>query len=111
MRGLEVSDIFAAARILKELNLKEKIKSVALESENKNIRVMGFDIVWTVMENATTPNAEKMIYGFVGNILEKTNDEIKHMNPTTMLDELLDNISVEEWKAFFKRVLRLIREN
>ncbi len=111
MRELEVSDIFAAARIVKELDLKEKIKDIALNNKGTNIRVVGFDIVWTVIENATAKKAELMVYEFVGKLLEKEAREIAKMNPTKMLSDLIEVANIEEWKSFFKSVRLLIQQN
>lgn len=110
MRNLKTSDVFSASRIIKELDLKEKIKDIALNSKNIDQRVVGFDIVWTIIENACTKKAEALVYEFIGNLLEKTPDEIAEMNPTEMLTDLLEVANLEEWKSFFKYVSQMIRQ-
>lgn len=112
MRSLETSDVFSAARIIRELDIKEKIKSIALEYDPKNgdERTVGFDIIWTIIENASTKKAEVKIYEFIGQLLEQTPEEVAHSNPTKMLENLLEVANIEEWKSFFKYVLRLIQQ-
>lgn len=115
MRGLQTSDIVAAARLLTKIGLKEEIKEVARQaeenknSENKKDKFdFGFDLIFGVIEKATQKNAEREIYTFIADLLECTPEEVEKMNPAKMLKALLEVANVEEWKDFFGYVRQLI---
>lgn len=118
MRGLQTSDIIAAARVLTKIGLKEEIKEVARQAEeNKNSKNnknkkdkfdFGFDLIFGVIEKATQKNAEREIYIFIADLLECTPEEVEKMNPAKMLKALLEVANVEEWKDFFGYVRKLI---
>ena len=114
MRHLQTSDIFAAARLLTKIGVREEVREVArAASENGKAAVqfdMGYDLMFGLIEKATTAGSEKEIYVFIADILECEWEEVRKMNPAKMFNQLKEAASDEEWKDFFGFVARLIKK-
>lgn len=83
MRKLKTSDIPAFCRCLKRLGAKERIQSLAKESDSvKDIWDKGFDLVWSLFDVATEADGENAIYGFLAGPFE--------MDPAGVADLDLD---------------------
>ena len=115
MRSLETSDIFAAVRLLNKIGVREEIREVAKQAEeNKTNKVrfdMGFDLIFGIIEKATSENSEKEIYKFIANLFECEWEEVRKMNPITLMKKLEEVANIEEWKSFFGYVKRLTKQN
>ena len=114
MRQLETSDIFAAARLLTKIGVREEVREVAkAASENGKAAVkfdMGYDLMFGLIEKATTAGSEKEIYMFIANIFECEWEEVRKMHPLKLFKKLEEVASVDEWKDFFGYVARLIKK-
>ena len=114
MRNLETHDVFAAARLLKKIGVREEIKAVAKEAEeNKNKRVqfdMGFDLMFGILEKATEENAEIEIYKFIAELFECEWEEVRRMKPIELFKKLEQVANIEEWKSFFEYVAKLMKK-
>lgn len=113
MRNLKTSDIFSACRLLSTIGIREEIKEVARqaeESKTKKIKVdMGFDLLFGVIEKATTEGAEKEIYKFIADIFESDWEYVRDLDPIELLDKLEQVADFDKWKSFFKRVAALMK--
>lgn len=115
MRNLETHDVFLAVRLLNKIGVREEIREVAKQAEeNKTKKVrfdMGFDLMFGILEKATTENAETEIYKFIANIFECEWEEVRKMKPVALMKKLEEVASFEEWKDFFGYVKRLMKRN
>lgn len=115
MRGLRTSDLFDACRLVKKIGIREEIKEIARQAEeNKGKRIkvdFGVDLIFGVIEKATTENSEKDIYDFIANILGCGWEDVRDCDPCELLDKLEQVANFEKWKNFFKRVVDLMKRN
>ena len=115
MRNLETHDIFSAVRLLNKIGVREEIREVAKQAEEnktKTIRFdMGFDLMLGILEKATSENSETEIYKFIANLFECEWEEVRKMNPITLMKNLEKVANFEEWKSFFDYVKRLMKQN
>ena len=115
MRNLQTKDLFSAARLLTKIGVRDEIREVAMQAEaskGKKVKIdFGFDLMFGILEKAAQQNAEKEIYIFVADLLEKQPEEVKKMNPVKLIKDLLEVANIEEWKDFFGYVRKLILKN
>lgn len=103
MRDLQTQDLFAAARVVKEIGIKDELKEICQKADNvADVWGRGYDFVYMIFEKAAAKGAEMSIYEFIGGIMGKTAEEIKTGNLLEILEELLNAESVEKWKAFLR---------
>lgn len=112
MRNLQSSDIFAACRLMNAIGIKEEFKKMAEKanslSDLKSFDT-GYDFLFMIFERATTSEAEKEWYSFLGNIFEMKPNEVKVMDPCELLDKLVEVADISKWKDFFSRVAKLMK--
>ena len=114
MRRLETHDVFNFARLINKIGAKEALKNVVLEKntiEEMTTESFGYDVLFTLMDVATTESAENEIYDFLAPLFEKTTDEMKHMDPLVLMYGLKDIANWEEWKNFFTLALKSTKPN
>lgn len=115
MRSLQTKDLFNAARLLTKIGVRDEIREVAAQAEaskGKKIKVdFGIDLMFGILEKAAQQNAEKEIYIFIADLLEKQPEEVEKMNPVKLIKDLLNVANIEEWKDFFVFVRGLIMKN
>ena len=115
MRNLETHDIFSAVRLLNKIGVREEIREVAKQAEeNKSNKIrfdMGFDLMFGIIEKATTENAEKEIYKFIADLFECEWEEVRKMKPIALMKNLEEVANFEEWKDFFGYVKGLMKPN
>lgn len=113
MRGLKTSDIFSACRLLSAIGIREEIKEVAKQAEEGKAKKaqfdIGFDLLFGVIEKATTEGAEKEIYKFIADLFECDWESVRDMDPIELLDKLEQVADLDKWKSFFKRVAALMK--
>lgn len=114
MRNLQTHDVFVALKIANSAGIREEVQKMALMvSEGKvlNEREIGIDFIMTVLSNCAEESTERLIYEFLGGILEIPPAEIKTMNPLELIEKiksLKEVISIEEWKAFFQSLSQVL---
>lgn len=107
MRNLQTHDVFKALKIANSAGIKEEFQKIAFKmSSGKKIseKELGFDFIMNVLANCADEKTERLIYDFIGGLLEEDAEEIRVMNPLELFDKikaLKEVISVEDWKAFF----------
>lgn len=114
MRKLETQDIFNAIRLLNKIGVREEIKEVARQAEEKEIKKsrfdMGFDLFFGIIDKAMEENAEEEIYKFIANIFECGSEEVRKMKPIELMKNLEKVADFEEWKDFFGYVKGLMKK-
>jgi hypothetical protein len=110
MRKLKTSDLFAFARCLKDIGLKDEIKKIAMEANNVgDIAEKGFDYFYILFEKVTDNKSEQAIYEFLSGIFEMTPEEVEKMDPIEWLDNLTKIADFNAWKTFFTTAARLMK--
>lgn len=109
MRSLQTRDIFAAARMVNKIGIKEEIKKILMEADSiediaKKKDEIGYEVLFSMFEKTSEKNGEKAIYEFLSGIFEMTVKEIEVMDPVECMDNILKCADVEKWKSFFSRV-------
>lgn len=108
MRKLETGDVFAAARLVKKIGIKEKFKAIAEEANNAgDVFDKGYELIWDLFDSATDQQCEAEIYAFLSGPLEMTPEEVSHL-PLDELFKSLQQLAAENnLAAFFKFAARL----
>lgn len=119
MRKLKTTDVFAAARLIATIDIKEDVKRLLLmkktmqevteEDIEKSIEDKGFELIYILFEKAVQKKSEKEIYNFLSEILEIPSEEVESYEPFELIDYIGETISLENWKSFFLRVAKLMK--
>lgn len=113
MRKLETTDIFGFCRLVNSIGIKDEIKRIAMEANSVSDLSkpeVGFDVIYALFEKATEEKSEKELYKFCARLFECDAKDVAHMDAIEFIDKLLEVANVEQWKAFFTRVARLIQK-
>jgi hypothetical protein len=107
MRKLKTSDLFAFARCITQIEIKDELKKIAMEANNVNdITSNGFEIVYRLFEIVCEKKSERPIYELIATLLECKWEEARDMNPIELIGKLKEVANMAEWKAFFKTAVR-----
>lgn len=112
MRSLKATDIFAMARLVNAIGIKEEVKTIAMKANKLSditVEEQGFDLLFGIFEKATEKKAEAKFFEFFSGIFEKPVKELENMDPVDFLNGVLEAANVEKWKAFFSAVARLMK--
>lgn len=110
MRKLETADVFAAARLMKKLGLKEKFRTIAESSDTaKDVFAKGYDLIWDLFDAATEQKSEVEIYAFLAGPLEMAPEEVQHLHLDKLLESLQQMAVENNLVGFFKSAARLMR--
>ena len=108
MRNLQNPDIFAFGRIIKQANIKEEIKKLALD-KNTDVESVGFDLLFTLFINCSDEQVEQLIYEFLASIFELDVEEVKRLDPLDTVEMLSNVADWKKWKGFFSSAAKSIR--
>lgn len=108
MRKLNFGDTFKAARLIKELNLKEELKEIASNQEQDQYEA-GVDLLYTVLEKGTTKECEQKIYEFLSGPLEMQPEEVSKLEFFEVVDKIFKIADIESWKGFIQSVAKLMK--
>lgn len=114
MRNLQTQDVFAFVRMIDEVGIKDQLKTLILSKDNLTevtTESFGYDLIFTLMEGASKKKAEESIYEFFSNIMECPKEDIRTMEPTEFLENIIKIADVEKWKSFFTSAARLMKSN
>lgn len=107
MRNLNTGDLFKAARMIKEMGIKEELKIFAENlDENVNQKDAGIDLLMLIFSKVTETKSEKLIYEFLSGPFEMMAEDIEKMDLFMMIETLFMVADVEKWKGLFQRALR-----
>ena len=113
MRKLKTSDIFAAARLIKALGIKEKLRATvqqARDTDNDDdARVLGFDVIFDIIESAATVSGENAVYAFLAGPMEMEAAEIRDLDATKFMELLKQLAEENNLLDFGTAVAQLIR--
>lgn len=123
MRTLKSKDLFAALRVVKEVNIKDEMLRIseALGKDGGDItdidtlkKEIGLELLLGVMGNCGSEKAEKAIYAFLSGPLETPEEDLRDMDLIDQVDMIKEMIRMnesEKWKAFFTSLAGLIRRS
>ena len=117
MRKLNGHDVFMALRVLKKIEIKEELVELAKalndKANNVSQTTLGAKLILSVLANCGDEGAEHAICDFLAGPLENTGDELASTDLTqlfNMTGELIQSMDLEEWKAFFTSVVKMLRK-
>ena len=103
MRKLNTSDVFAFTRLVKEIGLKEEIKNITAKvAEETDVKALGIDIIFTLIEKFSEVNSENALYEFLSRPLEISKEEVGTMDIFDLVEKIMQIADVEKWKTFLK---------
>lgn len=107
MRKMKTSDLFAFARCISQIGIKEDLKKIGMEANSINdIYANGFEILFSLFEKVCEKKSEKPIYEFLGTLLECKWEEVRDMNPVELFEKLKEVANWKQWQGFFKMAVR-----
>lgn len=110
MRKLKTSDIPALCRGLKKLGLKDKIKTIAQQSDTlADAWEKGFDLIWELFDIATESGGEGVIYEFLARPFEITPEEVADLDLDTLMTNCQTLARENNLGAFFKSAAQLMK--
>lgn len=114
MRKLQATDLFAMARVVNAIGIKDEVKAIAMKANNvkelaENKESIGFELLFGIFEKATQKKAERELFEFFANIFEMPPQEVQSLDPVDFVDKVIEAADVEKWKAFFSRLASLMK--
>lgn len=107
MRNLNTGDLFKAARMIKEMGIKEELKAFAENlDDNVNQKDAGIDLLMLIFSKVTETKSENLIYKFLAGPFEMEVEEVEKMDLFEMIETLFTVADVEKWKGLFQKALR-----
>lgn len=118
MRQFKSTDLFAALRIVKEIGVKQELKDFAAAMADGKIsaktqRELGAELLFGLLGNCGTKEAETAFFEFVSEPMEIPVAELRDMDLLefmTKVREFVEFIDVEAWKSFFTSLADLIKK-
>lgn len=109
MRKLKAHDLFAAARVIAEIGVKDEVKEICRKADDvTDVWAKGYDLVYTIFEKAVKERSEDLIFEFFAGVFEKPAEELKNGDALEFIEELTAPEAMEVWKAFFTKLAGLI---
>jgi hypothetical protein len=107
MRKLKTTDLFAFARCIRNIGIKDEIQKIAMEAnEVKDIASRGFEYFYILFEKAVDKNSEEHIYEFLSGPFEMTPEQIANMDPLEWMEHISKLADFKTWKTFFITAVR-----
>lgn len=107
MRKLNTSDVFAFTRLVKEIGLKEEVKNITAKAAGEtDVKALGLDIIFTLIEKFSEVNSENALYEFLSRPLEISKEEVGTMDLFDLVEQVMQIADVEKWKTFLKLAIR-----
>lgn len=123
LRKLKSSDLFVFVSLLKNIGFKEfksvfesdsvkttitKMQGGATENVATSVGIsVAIEVGGIILENI--PNCEKDLYTILASLSGMKENDVKELSPTTFAQMIIDVIQKEEFKDFFKVVLKLFK--
>ncbi len=114
MRRLKTTDVFAAMRVIKAAGIKDEIKRIALEANEKkeiDVREVGAELIFSIFDGLAEKKAEAMAYEFLSGPLEMSSAEIGELPIAELIEKIKELGKLEDaegWRNFFKSLGDLI---
>lgn len=117
MRPLTSADLFAALRIVREIDAKKTLAEFAAKVQTSGVesdqRELGIELILELLANCGSEQAEEAFYKFLSAPLETSVDDLKNMDLLKFAELIRDYselVDVEAWRAFFTSLGELIRK-
>lgn len=110
MRKLKTADIPAACRCLKNLGVKDELRTIAQNSDNlKEAWDKGFDLLWAIFDRATETEGESQLYAFLAGPFEMTAEEVADLEIPALISNLKQLAAENNLHVFFKSAEKLMK--
>lgn len=110
MRKLVTKDLFAMARIVAKMNVKDDLRAIATNSTGQSRLDVGIDFMLTLLCGASSQAVEKDIYVFLADVLESTPQDIAESDPDVLIKRLTEDEGSKQWADFFSKLVRLMKK-
>lgn len=113
MRKLNGGDIFAALRMIRQIDFKTPIdeigKQLSAASTDEDKVAAGMEIINILMTNVTDVKSEELIFGFLAGPFEQPDAAaVRSMEINELADNLISLMQNNDLRGFFGKVRRLI---
>ena len=102
MRKANVSDMFKCARLVNKLGIKEEIFNAQKGSDD--LEKIGFNVFYTIFENATTEESENEIYSILSSPFEIPKEDVGKLSPDKLLEYFNECFNFKTLVNFIQRV-------
>ena len=105
-RKLQTKDLFKFARILNNGHIKEELANIY--SEELTDKQAGIKVILAIIGACADEKQESLIYDFIGDIVDKSSDEIASESLEELKADLLDISKENNLVDFFKQAQELM---
>ena len=112
MRALKTSDVFGFVRLIDETGMREELKKMVMSKDNVadlTAESFGYDVIFMILEKASSRKSEQAVYEFFGNIFEMEPNAVADMDPTDFVNGIAEIADREKWESFFTSVAKLMK--
>lgn len=108
MRKLKTKDMFAFARLIKNLNLKTEIMEISKKADKiSDVWDYGFEMIYAIFEHAADEAAEIELYTCLAPVLEVSEDELAEMELDELAEVLREFAKLNDVRRFFRNAAAL----
>lgn len=113
MRKLNGGDIFAALRMIRQIDFKTPLeeigKQISAASTEEDKAAVGMEIINILLTNVTDAKSEELIFGFLAGPFEQPDAAaVRSMEINELADNLISLMQNNDLRGFFGKVRRLI---
>lgn len=110
MRKLKTTDLFAFARMMKAIGIKDEVRDIAQKSDTAaQAWDKGFELLYHAFDLATEKEGEKHVYEFLAGPFETTAEEIADLPLPEFFDKCRELAQENDLPAFFRSAGDLMR--
>ena len=111
MRKLVFGDLFNAAKVIKQANLKSELTELIKKGQEKDvddvdIEELGIEVFMTVVESCGNNGVDQAFYEFLSGPFEMKADEIKNLPVNELIDKFKQLVQENNLVAFFKLAVK-----
>lgn len=115
MRNLNGHDVFAALKVLQKIGVKDELVDLATymnAGKVNNQEKVGAKLIFGVLANAGSEEAEKAFFQFLSGPLETPPNDLAEkdlLDLCDLIDEYVKTVDKERWSSFFRSLLALLK--
>jgi hypothetical protein len=108
MRKLVFGDLFNAAKVIKQANLKSELTEFIKKGQEKDVDIeeLGIEVIMTVVESCGNNGVDQAFYEFLSGPFEMKADEIKNLPLNELIDKFKQLVQENDLVAFFKLAVK-----
>lgn len=107
MRKLETRDVFAFARLIKQVHLKEELKTLfSQQSESRDELEVGLNLLLSLIELFAEKEAEQLFYEFLSGPFELSPEEVSSMELFELIAKVKEIAEWDKWRHFLTLAIR-----